>query len=267
MIDPNNSEIKPMRSPRSSIIHVAGHPPLIHDFQSVPHGTVHSHTYDSRAGGRPRRMTVYTPPGYELDTNKKFPTLYLQHGSGDNEATWVVHGKSHWIADNLIASNKAKPMVIVMMDGHIAPPADRGSNTELFEKDLVSQVMPMVESTYRVMVDPQQRAIVGLSMGGGQSLSIGLRNTDKFAFVGGFSSAIPNEESIAVAFSNPSQTNQRLKLLWVGCGKDDSLVKRNEEFIASLKSKGIEHQWHLTDGNHSWPLWRIYLSNFLPLLF
>ena len=267
MIDPNNSEIKPMRSPRSSIIHIAGNPPLIHDFQSVPHGTVHSHTYDSRAGGRPRRMAVYTPPGYELDTNKKYPTLYLQHGSGDNEATWVVHGKAHWIADNLIASDKAKPMVIVMMDGHIAPPTDRGRNTELFEKDLVDQVMPFVESIYRVMAGRQQRAIVGLSMGGGQSLTIGLRNTDKFAFVGGFSSAIPSEESIAASLANPSQTNERLKLLWVGCGKDDSLVKRNEEFIASLKSKGIEHQWHLTEGNHSWPLWRIYLSNFLPVLF
>lgn len=267
MIDPNNSEIKPMRSPRSSIIHIVGSPPLVHDFQSVPHGTVHSHTYDSRAGGRPRRMAVYTPPGYELDTNKKYPTLYLQHGSGDNEATWVVHGKAHWIADNLIASGKAKPMVIVMLDGHIAPPTDRGSNTELFERDLVDQVMPWVESTYRVMAEPGQRAIVGLSMGGGQSLTIGLRNTDKFAFVGGFSSAIPSEESIAGSLASPSQTNQRLKLLWVGCGKDDFLVKRNEEFIASLKSKGIEHQWHMTDGNHSWPVWRIYLSDFLPLLF
>ena len=267
MIDPGNSEIKPMRSPRSSILHIPGNPLLIHDFQNVPHGTVHSHIYESRAAGRPRRLAVYTPPGYEKDINNKYPTLYLQHGSGDNEATWVVHGKAHWIADNLIANGKTKPMVIVMMDGHIAPPSDRGSNTQLFETDLLNQVMPFIESTYRVNVSPEHRAIVGLSMGGGQSLRIGLKNAVKFAWVGGFSSAIPSDESLGDSLANASETNQRLKLLWVGCGKDDFLVKSNEDFVAKLKTKGIDHQWRLTDGNHSWPIWRTYLAEFLPLLF
>lgn len=137
MIDSNNSEIKPMRSPRTSIVHVLGESPLVHDFQDVPHGTVHLHAYRSKSLGKLRELAVYSPPGYQQDTDQQFPTLYLQHGSGDNEATWTVHGKAHWIMDNLIAQQRAKPMVIVMMDGHASPPgAERGANTDYFEMDL-----------------------------------------------------------------------------------------------------------------------------------
>ncbi len=266
MIDPGNPWIKPMREPRTSILHVAGEPPKIWDFQDVPHGVVHAHTYRSKSLGRLRELAVYTPPGYDKNS-KKYPLLVLQHGSGDNQATWVVHGKAHWIIDNLIAEKKAEPMVVVMLDGHASLPGQGfGSNTELFEKDLLNDVMPFVEENYRLKKGAENRGIVGLSMGGGQSLTIGLNHLDKFAWVGGFSSATPNKETIQATLADPL-ANKKLKLLWIGCGKDDFLLKRNEEFIALLDESHIKHDWNLTPGNHSWPIWRDYLAAFVPKLF
>lgn len=271
MIDPGNPAIKPMREPRSSILHLPADPPSLRDFQDVPHGVVREHTYRSKALGRLRDLAVYTPPGYDKKTKARFPTLYLQHGSGDNQATWVTHGRAHWILDNLIAQGRAKPMIVVMMDGHASTPGNRGNgpqgNTTLFERDLIEDVMPFIEANYRVKPGAANRGIVGLSMGGGQSLTIGLNHLEHFSWVGGFSSSVPSREAVAGALEKPEATNAKLKLLWVGCGKDDFLLKRNEEFIALLKEKNLKHEWHLTDGNHSWPVWRIYLGEFLPKLF
>ncbi|MCA9172498.1 MAG: hypothetical protein KDB23_32760, partial [Planctomycetales bacterium] len=266
MIDPNNPAIKPMRSPRTSILHLPSSPPAAYDFREVPHGTVRLHTYHSKSLDRLRDLAVYTPPGYDEQTEVRYPTLYLQHGSGDNQATWTVHGKAHWIADNLLADSRAQPMVIVMMDGHAALPNEgRGANTERFEQDLMQDVMPFVESTYRVSKESTQRAIVGLSMGGGQSLTIGLNHTDVFAWVGGFSSSVPTADGIASAINNVDATNSNLKLLWIACGKDDFLLERNNQFIELLNEKNVKHTWVLTEGNHSWPIWRDYLTQFLPL--
>lgn len=166
MIDPLNHWIKPMHSPRTSILHVPGNPPLPHDFQDVPHGVVHQHTYRSASLGRLRDMAVYTPPGYDAGAAARYPVLYLQHGNGDNEGTWVVHGKAHWILDNLIAAGRAKPMLIVMLDGHAVPRQGRGANTERFEADLLNDAIPYVEQRYRVIPESTGRALVGLSMGG-----------------------------------------------------------------------------------------------------
>lgn len=265
MIDPANSAIKPMREPRTSILHIVGQPPKIWDFQDVPHGTVHSHTYRSKTVGRLRELTVYVPPGYD-QSRKRYPLLVLQHGAGDNQFTWVAHGKAHWIIDNLIAQKKAQPMVVVMLDGHPGSGGIGGDNTELFEKDLLEDVMPFIEQTYRVQKGAENRGIVGLSMGGGQSLTVGLKNLNQFAWVGGFSSATPNKEAIATPLADPT-INKKLKLLWVACGKDDFLLRRNEEFIALLNENKIEHEWELTEGNHSWPVWRDYLAIFVPKLF
>jgi enterochelin esterase family protein len=261
-----------MQQPRTSILHLPSDPPALHDFQDVPHGVVRLHDYHSTALGRLRELAVYTPPTYDQEPDREFPTLYLQHGAGDNQATWTVHGKAHWILDNLIAQGRAQPMVVVMMDGHAAVTRDGsgrgfGGNTEMFERDLIADVMPLVEKAYRVKSAAADRAIVGLSMGGGQSLTIGLNHTDKFAWVGGFSSAVPRAEAIDGALADPAGVNDRLRLLWIGCGRDDFLLQRNEEFIATLDEKGIDHQWRLTDGNHSWPVWRTYLAEFAPLLF
>jgi enterochelin esterase-like enzyme len=269
MIDPGSPAIKPMREPRTSILHLPGEPPLVHDFQDVPHGVVRFHNYPSKPLGRLRQLAVYTPPGYDK-TRKKFPAFYLQHGSGDNQATWTVHGKAHWILDNLIAQGRAKPMVVVMMDGHAAVPgATSGitNNTLAFERDLLEEVMPLVEANYRVKTDAASRAIVGLSMGGGQSLTIGLNHPERFAWVGGFSASVPGQEAVAGALRNPTATNKKLKLLWIACGREDFLLKRNEDFIALLSEKGIRHEWHLTEGAHAWPVWRNYLAELAPRLF
>jgi enterochelin esterase-like enzyme len=270
--DPSNSVLKPMRSPRTSVVDVPGDPPRLHDWQDVPHGTVRLHDYVSKALGRRRPLRVYTPPGYDKDPSATYPVLYLFHGSGDNEATWTSFGRAHLIADNLLAQGKAKAMIIVMTDGHAVvpggPPESRGKNVEMFGKDLLEDVMPLVESSYRTKADRENRAIVGLSMGGGQSLTVGLNHLDRFAWVGGFSSAIGNPETtIATALADPAATNAKLRLLWIACGKDDGLVKNAQTLSDVLKAKEIRHELKITEGNHSWPVWRKYLGEFLPLLF
>jgi len=270
MIDPGNPALKPMREPRTSILHIPGQPPLPHDFQNVPHGTVRAHTYFSKSLGRLRELVVYTPPGYDKQIDTRFPTLYLQHGMGDNQATWVAHGKAHWILDNLMAQGKARPMVVVMMDGHASIAqgmAGFQNNTTAFERDLLEDVMPFVEANYRVKTEAADRAIAGLSMGGGQSLTIGLNHLDRFAWVAGFSSAVPSRDAIAGFLNDPAGANAKLKLLWIGIGKNDFLLKQNETFITTLKEKDIRHEWHLTEGTHSWPVWRLYLADLAPKLF
>ena len=239
--------------------------------QSVPHGTVHEHAYFSKSLGAQRRLHVYTPPGYEKSP-ASFPVLYLFHGSGDNDATWTSFGRAHFIADNLLAQQKTKPMIIVMTDGHAftGNPTQVSTNlisrnVEAFGDDLLKDVIPLIESTYRVKVDRQSRAIIGLSMGGGQSLGIGLRHRDLFAWVGGMSSYLPNPEKL-VAEAFP-ESKSDLKLLWFACGKDDRLVENARQLSAALKEKSIPHEFKETAGNHSWPVWRRYLGDFMPLIF
>jgi len=271
MIDPGNPAIKPMRQPRTSILHLPGQPPLIHDFQDVPHGVVRTHAYWSKPLGQLREVCVYTPPQYDQKSSARYPVLYLQHGSGDNHATWVVHGKAHWILDNLIAQDRCQPMIMVMMDGHAVPPGTRPpgalSNTEAFGADLLQVVLPLVEKQYRVKPTPAHRALVGLSMGGGQALSIGLTHLDTFAWVGGFSSAAPTNNVLDGFLAQPELANRKLKLFWIGCGQDDFLLKRNQDFIAQLRERHIRHDWRLTEGDHSWPVWRRYLAELAPRLF
>ena len=271
MVDPGNPAVKPQREPRTSILHVPGNPPLIHDFRDVPHGVVRSHDYRSKSVGRVRPLSVYTPPGYDQKTRTKYPVLFLQHGMGDNQATWTTHGKAHWIIDNLIAEKKCVPMIVVMMDGHAfvgdATPGGFGQNTALMERDLIEDVLPFVEANYRVKSGPEHRAICGLSMGGGHSLTIGLRHTDRFGYIGAFSAATPQPKDVAAALDDAQLTNKRLKLLWIAIGKDDFLLQMNTAFDAALKDKGLRYEYHLTDGDHSWPVWRRYLADFAPRLF
>jgi len=275
MADQVNPNLKPMRSPTTSILEIPGDPPLLHEFQDVPHGTVSLHDYRSKSLGVLRHFRVYTPPGYEQNPTHRYPVLYLLHGSGDNEGTWTVMGRANCILDNLIAQGKAKPMVIVMTDGHASAPNFTGvpsagmisRNVEDYAKDLLGDVMPLAENRYRIMADRDHRAIVGLSMGGGQSLYVGLNNLDKFGWVGGMSSAARNGEAMAAGAIADPRVNQKLKLLWIAIGKDDGLLKANEEFVAVLKQHHINHEFIVTEGNHSWPVWRKHLAQFAPLLF
>jgi enterochelin esterase family protein len=274
-LDPANRNVKPMRSPTTSILEVPGDPPRLHEFQNVPHGTVRLHEYQSKAVGRRRGLYVYTPPGYDRQADASYPVLYLFHGSGDTEATWTVLGRAHVILDNLLAQQKAQPMVIVMPDGHAAPTQPVGSgagglsqNLVAFQKDLLEDVLPFVEAKYRVRREAASRAIVGLSMGGGQSLTIGLKHPELFGWVGGFSAAVFDPETtLAGALADPWATNGKLRLLWFACGKDDRLVDNNRQLAALLQKHGIRHEFRATEGNHSWPVWRRYLAEFIPLLF
>jgi len=274
-LDPSNRWLKPMRSPTTSVLDVPASQPMLHDFQSVPHGTVSLHEYQSKSLGRLRSLRVYTPPGYNQRARVKYPVLYLFHGSGDNEATWTALGRAHLISDNLLAQGKVKPMIIVMTDGHasFAQPAGTNAdarlrNTAAFEQDLLEEVMPLVEANYRVKRDAANRGIVGLSMGGGQSLSIGLKHPELFAWVGGMSSSVYNpENTLASTLNNPTVANKQLRLLWFACGRADFLLKNNLEFDRLLNTKGLVHEYHETEGNHSWPVWRRYLADFMPRLF
>ncbi|HET6410395.1 MAG TPA: alpha/beta hydrolase-fold protein [Chthoniobacteraceae bacterium] len=273
MIDPSNAAIKPQRQPRTSILHIPGDPPLVWDFQDVPHGVVHQHGYQSKTLGALRQFYVFTPPGYEKNATTKYPVLYLIHGFGDNHATWTQHGKAHWILDNLIALKKARPMVVVMPDGHpVAPgsgPRDQYGirNSQALEKEIMEEMLPIVESAYRVKADASSRAIAGLSMGGGHSLHTGFSHLDQFAWIGAFSAGVPGQDRMGEMFSNPEAANQHLKLLWIACGKSDFLIERNRQLVALLTEKGIHHTWIETEGDHSWPVWRRYLADFAPLLF
>lgn len=212
---------------------------------------------------------VYTPPGYEAG-KQTYPVFFLLHGAGDNEGTWTALGRAHWIMDNLIAAGKTKPMVVVMPDGHAAFAVARSPVTPFdnaMEEDLLKDLLPFVEANYRVEKTPAQRAIAGLSMGGGQSLAIGLNHPEVFSRIGAFSAAIPKDGVIAQALDRPAETNKAFKQIWIACGKDDFLFKRNVEFDQLLKGKGVNHQFLETEGNHSWPVWRRYLADYAPQLF
>lgn len=269
MVDPGNPAIKPQRSPNTSILHLPGDAP--HDFRAdLPHGTVHWHGHFSAPIQRYREFQVYTPPGYETGT-ESYPLLVLQHGHGDRYTTWVAHGRANWILDNLIAGGKAAPMIVVMLDGHPIPEshgdARSAANTEELRRDLLEATLPMVEKLYRVKGGRENRAIAGLSMGGLHALTIGLNHLDSFAWIGSFSAAPPEAPAIAAALEDPEKTNASLKRLWIACGKDDFLLGENEKLTALLKEKSIRHEWLLTEGDHSWPVWRGYLADFLPRLF
>tara|TARA_R110000850_G_scaffold54619_4_gene130018 strand:+ start:256 stop:1377 length:1122 start_codon:yes stop_codon:yes gene_type:complete len=268
MIDPGNPQLKPMRSPKTSILHISGDHPF--DFKEVPHGTVHYHGYQSEPINRFREMLVYTPPGYETG-NESYPLLVLQHGHSDGATTWVTYGKAHWILDNLIAEGKAKPMIVVMLDGHPIPESygegRSQENTDELHRDLMQAALPMVETLYRIEPGRKNRAISGLSMGGLHALTIGLNELATFGTIGAFSAAVPADEDVLSALSNPKETNRQLDLLWFCIGEDDFLLEENKKFTAALDDAGIEYDWTLTDGGHSWPNWRDYLAEFAPLLF
>lgn len=273
-IDPANPLLKPERAPRTSLLEVAGQPPLRTAFQDVPHGTVHLHDYNSKSLGRRRRLRVYTPPGYETRPGTRYPVLYLLHGHGDNEATWTEHGRAHWILDALLAERKAQPMIVVMTDGHAVPIPGEGDwatrlrvNSDAFARDLLEDVMPLVEATYRTQPRADRRAIAGLSMGGGQTLTIALTHPERFGWVVAMSSVIPHADVLAGPLGQPAALNRAFRLLWIGVGKDDFLAGDDERFATELRSKGINHMFNLTEGNHSWPVWRRYLEDVVPLLF
>ena len=268
--DPANSWLKFWGGAARNLVLVPGQPPMFFEQQPVPHGTVHIHKYASKSLGITRGLYVYTPPGYEENLQAKYPVLYLFHGMGDTEDAWTVVGRANLIVDNLLAAGKAKPLVIVMPYGHTpSAPADvRGlGNYSAFEKDLIEDVIPYVQKSYRVSTEQKDRAIAGLSMGGGQSLTIGLGNLNLFGWLGAYSSAVPRDPSLDKLLAEPKTINDKLRLFWIGCGRSDFLFQANQKFLERLNTEEIKHIAHITDGAHEWRLWRIYLNEFVPLLF
>ena len=276
MMDPHNRLVKKWLTVEN-LVEVPGDPPLLHEQQRVPHGVVHHHTYYSQTAECERGVCVYTPPAYRANDTDQYPMLVLMHGYGDDESAWLEAGRAHWIADNLIAQGKVIPLVMAMPYGHPLPLAKSGTfddyavrNVVAMEDDLMHDLLPLLENQYRLKDDRLQRAIVGLSMGGGQSLTIGLKNLDRFAWIGGFSSATPSgdvDQQFAGLLRDVSTTNEQLKLLWIGCGKEDFLLERNEQFHTWLSEKTINHHYRLTEGGHDWMVWRKYLAEVLPQLF
>jgi enterochelin esterase family protein len=248
------------------MVQVPGAPPTFLDEQDVPHGTVCAHRYRSRSLDVTRGLYVYTPPGYETNSNKRYPVLYLLHGSGDTEDVWTIVGRAHVILDNALAARRAVPMIVVMPYGH-TPGTERSRSRTAFETDLIGDVIPFVEKHYRVRDGSAGRAIAGLSMGGGQALRIGLGHPELFPWIAAFSSSVPSNKELESLLAQPDTMNQTLNLLWVGCGREDYLFEANQRLLKWLEAQKIEHTAHMTAGAHEWRLWRRYLNDVLPLLF
>jgi enterochelin esterase-like enzyme len=275
-IDPGNPDVKTGStfSTLASVLEVRGDAPAFYDAQPVLHGEIRTHWYESQSLNSVRRLTVYTPPGYERDQPTRYPVLYLFHGANADENAWYRLGRVNLILDNLLAAGKAKPFIVVMPFGYGVPPgapAGQGRNTEQFGRDLIQDVIPYIEARYRTLTDREHRAIVGLSMGGGQALSIGLNHLDRFSHVGGFSSglgaAVDFPKTYASLIARPDAANKKLRLLWVGCGKEDGAFAASKGFSDFLREHGIAHTFRETSGAHTWMVWRRYLNEVSPLLF
>ena len=272
MPDPSNPSLELRRWGATSMFIVPGSQKAVFEERPVPHGTVHVNFYDSANLKTPRMFYVYTPPGYETGS-QKYPVLYLLHGNGQIEASWTWTGKANVIMDNLIADGKSKPMVVVMPYGHIPREIKPAPNTPVptgdalaIEKELLTGVRPLVESKYRVLKDRDHRAIAGLSMGAGQSMSIGLHNLDLFAYIGAFSGGGNRAEWEK---TDPGVLNRRLRVLWLGSGTEDKVVSFSsiKSFSDMLTEKKVKHVFNPSGGEHSWPNWQVYLSKYAPLLF
>ena len=238
---------------------------------NIPHGTLAMEEYDSKSVGNRRKALVYTPPGYSADT--KYPVLYLLHGIGGDENEWRNGGHPEVILDNLIADKMAVPMIIVMPNGRAQTDDRPGPNAMAtapafgkFDQDLLGSLIPFIESKYSVKTDRESRALAGLSMGGGQSLNFGLANLDRFAWVGGFSSA-PNTKSPAELMPEPEQAKRQLKLLWLSAGNKDGLIRISQNVHAYLKEKNVPHVWHVDEHAHDFQHWKKALFNFSQLIF
>lgn len=280
-LDAGNPRMAPNLVGSSNLVEVPGDTPQPWDAANVPHGVVHRHTYNtSIVQGLENNQSeyfVYTPPNYDPKAKKPYPVLYLLHGWSDDASSWTAVGQAHLILDNLLAQGKIKPMVVVMplgygdmsfVRGHDVwnSPTTVDHNVSLFQQALLTEVLPQVEATYHVSRKREDRAITGLSMGGLESLTVGLTHTDLFAWVGGFSSAIHNLDADPAAASlDPKAAN--LRLLWIACGVDDRLITPNRQFIDWLKSKEMPVTQIETPGRHTWSVWRDNLIHFTPLLF
>lgn len=241
--------------------------------ENIKHGTVDTIQYQSKTVGTTRTTLIYLPPGF--DKNKKYPVLYLLHGIGGDEFEWLRNGHPEIILDNLYAEKKIAPMIVVLpngramkndrAEGNVFEP-EKAASFATFEKDLLNDLIPFIESNYPVIQNRENRALAGLSMGGGQSLNFGLGNLDTFSWVGGFSSA-PNTKAPEVLIPNPAETASKLKLLWVSCGDKDGLIIFSQKLHQYCKENNVPHIWHIEPGVHDFKVWKSDLYYFTQQIF
>jgi enterochelin esterase-like enzyme len=240
---------------------------------TVPHGKIDTIVYASKTVGGKRRAIIYTPPGFS--NKNKYPVLYLLHGIGGDEKEWLNGGNPQFILDNLYAENKIEPMIVVMPNGRAMKDDRAGGNVfdtakvrafATFERDLLNDLIPFIEKKYPALTDREHRAIAGLSMGGGQSLNFGLGNLDKFAWIGGFSSA-PNTKRPEELVPDPDETKRKIKLLWISCGSSDPLIRISKNTHDYLYLKNVPHIYYIEPGVHDFKVWKNGLYMFSQLIF
>ncbi|MDF9826234.1 enterochelin esterase-like enzyme [Ereboglobus sp. PH5-10] len=284
--DPANPHLKYNLINNSSELIVpspAGAPPKAWERTDAPRGALHRHSFKTKVSGDDRDFIVYTPPGYDpADASARYPVLYLLHGYSDDATAWTTAGRADIILDNLIAAGKARPMIVVMplgygtmevvragWQGMRAKPGLWEQNIRDFTPILLDEVLPRVEAAYCVSTAREDRAIAGLSMGGAESLNIGLNHIDKFAWIGAFSSGgLPGDLDAAYPHFN-STTAKQIRLLWIACGNTDQLLTANDQAVSWLKDKAPDAPLYyvVTDLGHTFRNWRRYLAEFAPMLF
>lgn len=284
--DPNNVYLNRDVATVSNIFITGNGVADLYKVQEVPHGSVTRRWYDSPGNKMSRRITIYTPPGYET-SKESYPVLYLLHGMGGDEEAWMALGRASQILDNLIAQGKAKPMIVVMTNGNVVQEAAPGeSSLGLYKptfqlpqtmdgkmEETFPEVMTFIETNYRTIPDRSGRAIAGLSMGGYHSLHISRHYPNTFDYIGLFSPATtPPQDTNSKVYEDmdgtlAGQIRNGYQLYWIGIGKTDFLYKAVEEYRAKLDKLGAKYTYVETEGGHTWSNWRVYLSQFLPLLF
>ena len=288
-VDPKNPMIKQGITGLDSMFLVPGNEAEFEATRDVPHGEIRSAWYHSAVLDTPRRLHIYTPPGYEGGTDR-YPVLYLLHGSGDEDSGWSTIGRAGFILDNLLADKKAKAMLVVMPNGSLPRPANAPSRPtpgstpspdsaqrwkpeNRFTDELLKNVVPFVEKNYRVQTGRENRAIAGLSMGGGQTLRVVTTHPDEFAYVGVWSaglfggSAADWEQRNSDFLASADTVNHAVKLFSISVGDKDSSMAGSKSLAEALDKHAIKHELHISGGGHTWINWRHYLSEFAPRLF
>lgn len=263
--DPVNPLIFANERFKFSLVDIPGDQPLIHSVQNVPHGNVSYRYYNSSTLGRTRTLVIYTPPGFEQNDKTRYPVLYLIHGGSDTEETWTKVGRANVIADNLIAQGKARPMIIVMPYANVMPAGRDG-----FTRDVLDDIVPFIEANYPVLADSRNRAVAGFSVGGGQTLNIGLMNPDKFAWVCSYAPYTATEEfrnNFANWSPDAAKINNQLKLFSISIATEDFLYESVKENIEMFKSRNLKLQTLIVPGGHTWMNCKLYLANTLQQLF
>ena len=270
MLDPRNPVVKYNSRPNliESLLEVPGSAPMFYDVRPVAHGKVDIRLYDSKSAASTRRAWVYTPAGYEKSTTR-LPVLYLLHGGDGDETVWTTFGKMNNILDNLIAEKKTAPMIVVTPSAYAYPPTSGVANDRQradFEKDLLTDLIPFVQASYRVAADKDHRALAGLSMGGGLTLAIGPRHLDVFSRIALFSSGAGNDPATSLKdlAANAKNVNSQMKVFWMGIGTQDPGYANAKKTSDYLDSVGITHSFKTMPGAHTWIVWRNFLNDVVP---